>query len=274
MGGVFINYRVVDNPLGAAGIHDALAGRFGADKVFRDCVSLEAGTVYPDAIRDALASSEVLLSIIGPDWLALTDDTTGERLIDREYDWVRRELMWAHERDIHVVPVLLVDTPADAVLPKPDELPPDLRWFAHRQAFRFSQLTFGVDLERLAKKLNKLAPGLTSNGRRRPAPDGGQLSPADFAELVTALEAIPCIQNDDTRSLLLRQLRPTISGAIPHYSQRRAHVMGILTTCLNYEHGLSQLVEAIGRIERSDSVPYQRLLEILTYLFPDASFEN
>jgi hypothetical protein len=273
MGGLFINYRVVDNPLGAAGIHDALAGRFGADKVFRDCVSLEAGVFYPAAIREALVSAEVLLSIIGPNWLSLTDSMTGERLIDREHDWVRRELMWAHERAIQVVPVLLVDTPAHAVPPKPDELPPDLRWFAHLQTFRFSQRTFGTDVDRLAARLTRLAPGLT-NGRRRPLLHVVQLSPDEYEELVTALEMIPCVQNDDMRSLLVRQLRPAISGAIPHYPQRRAHVMGILDTCLNYEHGFTQLVEAIARIEQPDSLPYQRLLGIRTRLFPDTSFEN
>lgn len=89
---MFINYRAVDNPLGAAGIHDALSARFGANKVFRDSVSLEAGAQYPAAVREALDSSDVLVAIIGPQWLTLRD-ATGTRLIDREHDWVRRELM-------------------------------------------------------------------------------------------------------------------------------------------------------------------------------------
>ncbi len=274
MTGVFINYRAVDNPLGAAGIHEALASRFGSANVFRDCVSLEAGISYPAAIRDALARSEVLLSIIGPRWLTLTDDVTGERLIDREHDWVRRELLWAREWSIHVVPLLLIDTPAGGVLPKPEELPPALRWFAYLQAFQFSQRTFGADLDRLATRLRRLAPGLATKGNGHLESSAGQLSSAASDELVTALEMIPCIQNDDMRSLLVRQLRPAISGAIPHYLQRRPHVMAMLTTCLNYRHGLTELVEAIGRFEQADSIPYQRLLEIIARRFPDASFEN
>jgi hypothetical protein len=43
MGVVFVNYRAKDNPLGAAGIHDTLARRFGGDRVFRDSVSMAAG---------------------------------------------------------------------------------------------------------------------------------------------------------------------------------------------------------------------------------------
>jgi hypothetical protein len=163
MGGVFINYRVVDNPLGAAGIHDARATRFGATKVFRDCVSMEAGVHYPAAIREALVSSDVLVSIIGPKWLTLVDRNTGTRLIDREEDWVRRELVWAHDRDIPIVPVLLTNTPTDATQPAAEELPPDLRWFAYLQAFRFSQRTFGSDVIRLSARLTTLAPTLRTN---------------------------------------------------------------------------------------------------------------
>jgi hypothetical protein len=269
MGGVFINYRVADNPFGAAGIGDALAGRFGATKVFRDCVSLDAGIQYPTAIREALARSDVLVAIVGPQWLTLLDEVTGERLIDREHDWVRRELVWARERNIGVVPVLLVDTPARAIQPKANELPPDIRWFAHVQAFEFSHRRFGVDLNRLATRLAELVPSLKVNGHTF---DSWHLSPPVLDELVTALETIPCVLNDDTRTLLLSHLRPTISGAIPHYVQRRAHVMGILTTCLNYENGLADLVAAIGSIEQTDSIPYQRLLATLGRLLPEASF--
>jgi hypothetical protein len=270
---VFLNYRVVDNPLGAAGIHDALAGRFGEDKVFRDCVSLEAGSHYPDAIRAALAGAEVLVSIIGPQWLTVRDDATGERLIDREHDWVRRELVWAHERNTTVVPVLLVDTPAHASQPRPEDLPADIRWFASVQAFEFSQRRFGADLDRLAARLSTLAPSLSANGRARHFPDA-KLSPAAFTELVNALEAVPCMSNDDTRYLVVSQLNPAISGAIRHYPQRRAHLMGILHTCMNYEHGVPALVELIANLEQDDSLPFRRLVDTLRRLLPDTGFPN
>lgn len=268
MAGVFINYRVVDNPLGAAGIHDALAARFGEHRVFRDCVSMAAGTRYPAAIRDALADADVLVSIIGPRWLTLTDDT-GRRLIDRDNDWVRRELAWAHDSHTPVLPVLLVDTPEDAVQPKADELPEDIRWFAFIQALEFSQRRFGADLDRLATRITTLAPALETAGHPLP-----QLSANDLAELVAVLETVPCMATDDTRSLLVTQLRPTISGAIRHYPLRRAHVMGILNTCLNYEHGMADLVAAIANFEQADSLPFQRLLATLRRLLPDTALRN
>jgi hypothetical protein len=268
MAGVFINYRTVDNPLGAAGIHDALAARFGESKVFRDCVSLEAGIHYPAAIRKALADADVLVSIIGPQWLILTDDSD-RRLIDRDHDWVRRELVWAHGSGTPILPVLLVDTPAHAVQPKADELPEDLRWFAFIQAVEFSQRRFGADLDRLATRIADLIPAMRAYTHALP-----QLSADDFAELVSAMEAVPCIATDDTRSLLVTRLRPTISGAIRHYPLRRAHVMGILNTCLNYEYGMADLIAAIANFEQPDSLPFQRLLATLHRLLPDTALRN
>ena len=265
MGGVFINYRVVDNPLGAAGIHDALATRFGTDKIFRDCVSLQAGAQYPVVIRETLERSDVLVAIVGPRWLTLTDDTTGVRLIDREQDWVRRELVWAHDRDIPVVPVLLTHTPADAVQPLAEDLPLDLRWFAHLQTFPFSQRTFSVDMTRLAARLTALSPTLRTNGRSRWG--GRQLTHMALMEIVDALEMVPCILNEDTRSQVLSLMSPTISGAIPHYAQRRPHVMGILTTCLNYEHGLAEFLTIVAMFE-GDSHPYRHLTEVLQRHLP------
>jgi len=41
MGGVFINYRSVDNPMAAASIHYWLAEKFGPHQVFRDSASLD-----------------------------------------------------------------------------------------------------------------------------------------------------------------------------------------------------------------------------------------
>lgn len=271
MGGVFINYRVVDNPLGAAGIHNALATRFGSGKVFRDCVSLEAGSHYPAAIREALAGSDVLVSIIGPMWLTLTDGGTGARLIDREHDWVRRELVWAHDSDIPVVPVLLTNTPTDATQPTVDDLPSDLRWFAYLQPLRFSQHSFDTDVVRLAARLTTLVPTLGSNGSSRWG--GRELQHTALMEIVDALEVVPCLLDERTRSQLTSFLSPNISGVIPHYSQRRPQLMSILTTCLNYEYGIAELVSVLASFE-VDSRPFQHLLDVLRRHLPEAELDR
>jgi hypothetical protein len=155
MGGVFVNYRVKDEPLGAAAIYRELTGRFGEDQVFRDTDSLRPAEHYPDAIRRALRESDIVLVLIGPEWLTL-HDSDGTRLIDREHDWVRAEIADAFERDIPVLPVLLLDTPR---LDKGD-LPASISRLAVIQSLRIGFRDFGEGLEKLARELTDRVPHL------------------------------------------------------------------------------------------------------------------
>jgi hypothetical protein len=273
--GVFINYRVIDNPLGAAGIHEGLVQRFGADRVFRDCVSMGAGTYFPTAIRAAVMDADVVVSVIGPRWLTLRDAATGVRLIDRADDWVRQELALAIARGIHLVPVLLKDTPEDATLPRPAELPEDIRLLAMVQTFPVSQRRFGEDLDRLATALVTLVPAIGPHRpNRAPAVRDGTTAadrrwpPDAFYEIVDVLELVPCMLNTQTRSMVVDQLRPDISSAIQHHHQRRAHVASILRTCLDYDGGVAELLALIGAVEQARSLPFQRLIATLDRLLP------
>lgn len=155
MGGVFVNYRVRDEPLAAAAIYRELVGRFGEDQVFRDTDSLRPAEHYPDAIRRALRESDIVLALIGPEWLTLRD-SDGTRLIDREHDWVRAEIADAFERDIPVVPVLLRDTPR---LDKRD-LPASISRLAVIQSLRIGFRDFNEGLEKLARELTDRVPHL------------------------------------------------------------------------------------------------------------------
>jgi TIR domain-containing protein len=161
-GCVFISYRAADQPLAAAAIHDALARRFGADRVFRDCASMGAGQHYPTAIRAALESATVLVAVVGPRWLTLIEPRTSGRPIDRGHDWVREEIACALRRGIPIIPVMLKDTPENAARLTPAELPEDIRQFAKLQTLEFSQRRFGEDLDRLAHRLLQLEPALAT----------------------------------------------------------------------------------------------------------------
>src|SRR2546430_2049113 len=159
MGVVFVNYRAKDNPLGAASIHDALARRFGADRVFRDSVSMAAGAHYPTKLREAIEQADVLVAVIGSRWNELTDDQ-GQLLIQHEKDWVRWEIARAIERRIPIVPVLLLGTPEDATPPDRAVLPESIHELADYQTFEVRQKRFGDDLDRLADRLVELVPSL------------------------------------------------------------------------------------------------------------------
>lgn len=246
-GGVFISYRAADQPLAAAAIHDALARRFGTDRVFRDCASMRAGQHYPTVIRAALESATVLVSVVGPRWLTLTDPRTSSRLIDRDHDWVRLEIASALRRQIPVVPVMLKDTPENAARLTGAELPDDIREFAKLQAFEFSQRRLGEDLDRLADRLVRLAPELAVRHVNVMTLRNGAAEdpPLDaFSQLVEALLSTPCVRGEANRRLLLGLIRPEIATVVPDHSGDRLHVIALLRTCRQYEGGLDNLIDA------------------------------
>jgi hypothetical protein len=164
VGGVFINYRNNDRPEAAGAIYGELVQRFGRDRVFRDCDSIQAGDRYPAVLRSALADADVLVAVVGPGWLAT--DESGTRLIDRDYDWVRTEIATALRIGTPVVPVLL----ADAAQPTGDELPDDIRQLARVQALPFSHRRLGEDLTRLVARIEELAPLLGISRMLVPGP--------------------------------------------------------------------------------------------------------
>jgi hypothetical protein len=92
MGGVFINYRGADSQTVAALIDRELAARFGSDQVFLDCRSIPAGSDFVEELLGRVRTCSVLLVVIGPHWLTLTN-AAGQRRIDDPQDWLRREIV-------------------------------------------------------------------------------------------------------------------------------------------------------------------------------------
>jgi hypothetical protein len=141
---IFVNYRTLDARFGAASTYEELARRFGGDRVFLDHVSIQPGADYVKRINAALEEIRVLVVLIGPEWLACSP--TGVRLVDREGDWVRREIRRALQRGITIIPVLL-----DGVsLPLPDDLPADIRPILRCQVVEVSHRRLGADTTKLA----------------------------------------------------------------------------------------------------------------------------
>lgn len=148
---VFINYRTVDARFGAAATFELLAGHFGHSRLFLDNQSMRPGAVYPERISAALQSMRVLVVLIGPEWLASSE---GVLLIQRDDDWVHREISTALTRMVPIVPVLL----DGARLPEPNVLPLDIRSLVHRQAAEVRHRTLGADVAKLAERLAELVP--------------------------------------------------------------------------------------------------------------------
>lgn len=242
-GGVFINYRTDDAPLAASIVHAWLAQRFGDHRTFLDCVSLNAAEHYPSVIRDALDNAGVLVAVVGPHWLALTEPRSGVRLIDRPADWVRTEIATALGRGIPIVPVLLSDTTSEAQPPAPQALPPNIRPFAALQALRLHRRSLRGDLELLAERIEHLCPTLLGTAGA-PAAD-----PADpFAELVEAFLAIPTVRDEHGRRILLSLIDPAIATVVPHQSTDRSQVISLIHTSLQYLDGLPEVINAVRQL--------------------------
>ena len=147
-GRVFISYRRQETAWPARQLYDVLVAELGADRVFKDVDNIEPGDDFVERIQSAVGSCQVLLALIGPQWLEITD-ATGARRLDDPADFVRLEVETALSRaDVRVIPIL-VD---NAKMPTPQELPKGLAALTRRQAVEINPVNF--DTRRLSKVLN------------------------------------------------------------------------------------------------------------------------
>lgn len=137
-GKIFISYRRDDARADARSIRDRLARVFGESNVFMDVDQLRPGQRFDHALRDALAQCDVFLCVIGPRWTELMQSRAGAE----QHDYVRQEVASALTCGALVIPVLIAPTP----LPRPDELPDDVRALVLHQKQDISHERFGRDV--------------------------------------------------------------------------------------------------------------------------------
>jgi Domain of unknown function (DUF4268)/TIR domain len=150
-GRIFLSYRREDTRHVVGRIGDRLTDHFGDERVFVDVDTIEPGQDFAEAIQSAVGSCQVLLALIGDQWLDSTD-RKGRRKLDDANDLVRLEIQAALDRNVRVIPVL-VDGVA---MPTAEELPPSLAGLARRQAFELSYSRFRDDARRLVGLLDRL----------------------------------------------------------------------------------------------------------------------
>src|SRR5262252_2244864 len=150
MNGIFISYRR-DDAAGYAGrLYDRLAAHFGTDRVFMDVQGIEPGVDFVEAIERALRSCEILIVLMGKDWLAA--DSAGRRRLDDPTDFVRLETVAALNRGIRVVPVLV----EGVLMPRAEQLPADLLPLVRRQAVELSHKQWDATSAELIRTLEKI----------------------------------------------------------------------------------------------------------------------
>ena len=145
-GGIFVSYRREDSSAHAGRLYDKLVDHFGKDRIFTDVHSRPMGADSFEEIKDAVGSCDVLLAIIGKDWLS------DKRLLHDPRDHVHLEIAHALQRGIRVIPVLVQGTR----MPNARDLPDDLANLVYRQAIELSDSRWGSEVDQLVIAIERM----------------------------------------------------------------------------------------------------------------------
>jgi len=145
-----------------------------------DVDGIDPGRDFRKAIDDILSKCDVLLGVMGKNWLECKDEA-GKRRLDDPADFVRLEIATALKRDIPVIPVRV----QGACLPKLDQLPDDLKNFAYRNAFELTHEKWNSDVQLLTEKLHRY---MGDSGTLPPGP-AATPPPANQQQRVSPLAA-------------------------------------------------------------------------------------
>src|ERR1051325_3712011 len=184
--GVFISYRRQDSAGHAGRLFDRLQGRLGRNHIFMDVTGIDAGVDFVETLERAISSCNVLLAVIGPEWLSIID-ANGNRRLDDPADFVRVEIATAHRRDVRVIPVLI----AGASMPSAQTLPDDLKPLARRQMVELRDSRWDSDVADLLALLERQLgsqPAAPGRGRKK-------LALALLGIAVGAAIAIPVVRS-------------------------------------------------------------------------------
>jgi len=116
-----------------------------------DIDTIEAGTDFVAVIENAIGQCDILLVLIGPRWLSITD-ATGQRRLDNPKDFVRLEVQTGLGRNIRVIPVLV----GGAMMPSAQDLPDALTTLARRNVFELSDIRWRTDVGKLIEVTEKI----------------------------------------------------------------------------------------------------------------------
>jgi hypothetical protein len=177
---ISISYRRADSEAMTGRIFDRLAAHYGREAIFRDIDNIPPGIDFRVHINDMLRKTNILLAVIGPNWLGARSGTSDR--IQEESDAVRVEIETALRRRTPLIPILIGTT----TMPSTDQLPPSLKDFAFRNAVRVDTgQDFDYHMDRLIRSMDSMlsvpqksppsgetrTPGKTDTGSRQAATD-------------------------------------------------------------------------------------------------------
>jgi len=221
---VFLSYRREETAWQAGWLFDRLADRYGRGQIFKDVDSIRLGDDFVEAISTAVGSCDVLLALIGEQWLTIGDEQ-GRARLDNPKDFVRLEIEAALIRNVRVIPILV----GGARMPRADELPPSLAKLVHRQGLELSPSHFESDTGRLLTVLDSTLAEVHAEPRSsRPDVDAAHRTAA-LRDRRHAAPAVGQGREQHQRAIMLRRVRfKWITGVLePSLAQAAWLVLGV-----------------------------------------------
>lgn len=162
---VFINYRRLDSDASAGHLYDSLPKRLPEIRVFMDVDGVQGGEDFTHTLATTLSSTDLLVAVIGPNWVT-AKKADGSRRLDDPNDFVVLEIAEALKQGAVVLPVLV----QGAMMPSAGELPPSIQQLAKHHAMVLSSGSWGPDVDALAARIETLLADQPLDGK------GGGLS--------------------------------------------------------------------------------------------------
>jgi hypothetical protein len=145
-----MSYRRSDSAAIVGYIYERLAARYRKESIFRDIDKMPLGKNFYEHIQEELADCDVVLVVIGPQWLAI--DAQGQSRIQQADDPVRLEVEAALASGATVIPVLV----EGAAIPKSADLPESLKAFPALAGTRVNIEDFDAHIERLSQSIDDI----------------------------------------------------------------------------------------------------------------------
>ena len=141
---IFISYRREDAAAAAGRVYDRLSRLLPRKNLFFDVSTIGGGEDFVQRIEMEIGESDAVIVFIGDKWLE-TAGRNGKPRLWELGDFVRAELRAALARPMLVLPVLI----GGAHMPKPDQLPEDVKALASKNALPLRHESFDDDTENI-----------------------------------------------------------------------------------------------------------------------------
>lgn len=160
---VFISYRRDDSRNQAGRICDGLKNRFKMRSVFLDVEDIQGGDNWRVTVEEKIRRCSVVLVVIGDNWLDMLRERSGGE------DMVRREIEFALELGIPIIPVLVGQAP----VPNSQDLPQTIQKLPDYNA---TPVRSGSDFSTDLAKLVAAIKAKHHSGILNPAIIGGSIA--------------------------------------------------------------------------------------------------